>query len=71
MVICISSRSVPVHADIKPDNLILVNNVLKVTDLGIAFRLDGNQQSVRRPMVRGTLGTYEDVQCLSTGYAPF
>ena len=70
-MVCISSRSVQVHADIKPDNLILVNNVLKVTDLGIAFRLDGNRQSVQRPMIRGTLGTYEDLQHLSTIFAPF
>ncbi|CAF1094672.1 unnamed protein product [Adineta ricciae] len=44
-----------VHADIKPDNLILVNNVLKVTDLGLAFRVASPRQTVRRTGVRGTL----------------
>ncbi|UJR23254.1 hypothetical protein I4U23_026274 [Adineta vaga] len=44
-----------VHADIKPDNLILVNNVLKVTDLGLAFRVTSPRQTVRRTGVRGTL----------------
>jgi serine/threonine protein kinase len=45
-----------VHADIKPDNIILVNNVLKITDLGLAFGLSSSRVAVRRPIVRGTLG---------------
>ena len=49
-----------VHADIKPDNLILVNNVLKVTDLGLAFRVASPRQTVRRTGVRGTLGNQRD-----------
>lgn len=47
-----------VHADIKPDNMVLVGDVLKVTDLGLAFRLASPQQAMRRPRVRGTLGMY-------------
>ncbi len=47
-----------VHADIKPDNIVIVNNVLKVTDLGLAFRMDSARPAIRRPKVRGTLGTY-------------
>jgi serine/threonine protein kinase len=47
-----------VHADIKPDNLIMVNNVLKLTDLGLAFRMPADRPAARRPGVRGTLGTY-------------
>lgn len=45
-----------VHADLKPDNLILVDNVLKVTDLGIAFGLPSTRQVFRQPVVRGTIG---------------
>lgn len=45
-----------VHADIKPDNMILVNNVVKVTDLGLAFRLASSRQGVQRTGIRGTLG---------------
>ncbi|CAF1034062.1 unnamed protein product [Rotaria sp. Silwood1] len=44
-----------VHADIKPENLILVNNVLKVTDLGLAFRINPPAQSVMRRKVLGTI----------------
>jgi len=44
-----------VHADIKPDNIILVNNTLKITDLGLAFGLSSPKQIVRRPTVRGTI----------------
>jgi serine/threonine-protein kinase TTK/MPS1 len=47
-----------VHADIKPDNLIMVNNVLKLTDLGLAFRMPADRPAARRPGVRGTLGAY-------------
>ncbi len=47
-----------VHADIKPDNIILVDNILKITDLGLAFGLSSPSQVVRRPTVRGTLGIY-------------
>ncbi|CAF3978372.1 unnamed protein product [Rotaria magnacalcarata] len=46
-----------VHADIKPDNIILVNNVLKLTDLGIAFRVATPINTVRRGKIQGTLGT--------------
>ncbi|CAF4440466.1 unnamed protein product [Rotaria socialis] len=46
-----------VHADIKPDNIILVNNVLKLTDLGIAFRVATPINTVRRGRIQGTLGT--------------
>ena len=45
-----------VHADIKPENLILVNNVLKLTDLGLAFGSPSAQTAVTRPKVGGTLG---------------
>ncbi|CAF0805129.1 unnamed protein product [Didymodactylos carnosus] len=44
-----------VHGDIKPENLILVNDTLKVTDLGLAFRLASTRTSVKRPAARGTL----------------
>ncbi|CAF2032899.1 unnamed protein product [Rotaria magnacalcarata] len=44
-----------VHADIKPDNIILVNNVLKLTDLGIAFRVATPINTVRRGKIQGTL----------------
>jgi len=47
-----------VHADIKPDNIVLVNDVLKVTDLGLAFWMTSPRMAVRRPGIRGTLGTY-------------
>lgn len=50
--------SFKVHADIKPDNIILVNNVLKVTDLGLAFRVASPVQAVRRQTIRGTLGNH-------------
>ena len=50
------SSRVLVHADIKPDNMIMVNNVMKVTDLGLAFRLLSARQAAQRPTVRGTLG---------------
>ena len=52
---------VAVHADIKPDNMIMVNNVLKVTDLGLAFKLAPDRQSIQRPFVRGTLGIMSHV----------
>lgn len=45
-----------VHADIKPDNMVMVDNVIKVTDLGLAFRMALPRQSMQRPRVRGTLG---------------
>ncbi|CAF1139095.1 unnamed protein product [Adineta ricciae] len=44
-----------VHADIKPDNIIIVNNILKITDLGLAFGLPWMRQATRRPVVRGTI----------------
>ncbi|CAF0899857.1 unnamed protein product [Adineta steineri] len=44
-----------VHADIKPDNLILVNGILKVTDLGLALPLGSARNTIRRAAVRGTL----------------
>nr|ACC43953.1 serine-threonin kinase copy 1 [Philodina roseola] len=44
-----------VHADIKPENLILVNNVLKLADLGLAFASPSAQRTVVRPKVGGTL----------------
>lgn len=44
-----------VHADIKPDNMILVNNIIKVTDLGLAFRVASSKEGVQRTAVRGTL----------------
>ncbi|CAF1251120.1 unnamed protein product [Adineta steineri] len=44
-----------VHADIKPDNLILVNGILKVTDLGLALPLGSARHTIRRAAVRGTL----------------
>ncbi len=47
-----------VHADIKPDNLVIVNNVIKLTDLGLAFRMDSPRSTARRPGVRGTLGMH-------------
>jgi serine/threonine protein kinase len=47
-----------VHADIKPDNMILVGNVLKITDLGLAFGLASPRQVLRRPTVRGTIGIF-------------
>ena len=47
-----------VHADIKPDNIIVVNGTLKVTDLGLAFRLSSSRDVARRQNVRGTLGIY-------------
>jgi len=45
-----------VHADIKPDNMILVKNTLKITDLGLAFQLASPRQTIQRPAVRGTIG---------------
>jgi serine/threonine protein kinase len=47
-----------VHADIKPDNMVLVNGVLKVTDLGLAFQMNSASSVIARPRIRGTLGTY-------------
>ncbi|CAF3983370.1 unnamed protein product [Rotaria sp. Silwood2] len=47
-----------VHGDIKPENLILVNNVLKLTDLGLAFRINPPAQAVQRRKILGTIGTY-------------
>ncbi|CAF4120570.1 unnamed protein product [Rotaria sp. Silwood2] len=44
-----------VHADIKPENLILVNGILKITDLSLAFRLNSPNAAVRQPMIRGTI----------------
>ncbi|CAF1024578.1 unnamed protein product [Adineta steineri] len=44
-----------VHADIKPDNIIIVDGILKITDLGLAFGLPWTRQSTRRPIVRGTI----------------
>ena len=38
--------------------MILVNNVVKVTDLGLAFRLVSTRQEVQRTNVRGTLGIF-------------
>lgn len=49
-----------VHADIKPDNIIIVNNILKITDLGLAFGLPWMRQATRRPVVRGTIGRYQN-----------
>ena len=37
--------------------MILVDNILKITDLGLAFRLQSNRD-VRRSLVRGTLGNF-------------
>lgn len=45
-----------VHADIKPDNMIIVDNVLKITDLGLAFGLASSKQFIQRPVIRGTIG---------------
>ena len=47
-----------VHADIKPDNLILVNNMLKITDLSLAFQLPSPRQFIQRPIIRGTTGRH-------------
>ncbi|CAF3617221.1 unnamed protein product [Rotaria sordida] len=44
-----------VHADIKPENLILVDNTLKITDLSLAFPSTAMGQAFRQPMIRGTL----------------
>lgn len=55
---CFYRYSSQVHADIKPDNIIIVNDTLKVTDLGLAFRLSSSRDVVRRQNVRGTLGIY-------------
>ncbi|CAF4556969.1 unnamed protein product, partial [Rotaria socialis] len=44
-----------VHADIKPENMILVNGLLKITDLSLAFGLPSTGQAMQVPMVRGTL----------------
>ena len=43
--------------------MIMVNNVLKVTDLGLAFKLAPDRQSIQRPFVRGTLGMMSHVSC--------
>jgi serine/threonine protein kinase len=50
------SFSFKVHADIKPDNMVMVNNVIKVTDLGLSFRMSSPNSTTRRQGVRGTLG---------------
>jgi hypothetical protein len=52
--------SLQVHADIKPDNLILVNNKLKVTDLSLAFPVSSIRMAEQQPVVRGTLGELRD-----------
>ncbi|CAF0726696.1 unnamed protein product [Rotaria sp. Silwood1] len=44
-----------VHADIKPENLLLVNGILKITDLSLAFPLSSTNLAYRQPQVRGTL----------------
>ncbi|CAF0804367.1 unnamed protein product [Rotaria sordida] len=44
-----------VHADIKPENLILVNNVLKLTDLGVSFRINAPIQTIQRSRIIGTI----------------
>ena len=44
------------HADIKPENVILVNGLLKITDLSLAFGLPFMGQAMQVPVVRGTLG---------------
>lgn len=41
-----------VHLDLKPENLLLVNDVLKVSDFGAAYRSDMNKHS--RPVDLGT-----------------
>lgn len=56
--ISISLLIFTVHADIKPDNMILVGNVLKITDLGLAFGSSSSRQLVRRSAVRGTIGMF-------------
>jgi len=38
--------------------MILVDNVLKITDLGLAFGLSSPRHVLRRPTVRGTIGIY-------------
>jgi hypothetical protein len=38
--------------------MIMVNNTIKVTDLGLAFRLASNRQGIRRQAIRGTLGMH-------------
>jgi hypothetical protein len=34
----------------------MVNDVIKVTDLGLAFRMNSPTQTTRRKGIRGTLG---------------
>lgn len=59
---------VSVHADIKPDNMIMVNNVMKVTDLGLAFRVTFPREVSLRQRVRGTLGESVHLQGFSLAW---
>ncbi len=60
-----------VHADIKPDNMVLVNGVLKVTDLGLAFQMNSASSVIARPRIRGTLGTYSHLSFFTWYYLFF
>lgn len=36
----------------------MVGNVLKITDLSLAFGVPVTGQAIQQPVIRGTIGTY-------------
>lgn len=57
------------HADLKPANFVLVNNILKLIDFGIAAQIVSNEKTVYRRGVQGTLNyiSPEAVNCRPNG----
>lgn len=43
------------HADLKPANFVLVNNMVKLIDFGIAAQIVANENTVYRKGIQGTL----------------
>jgi serine/threonine protein kinase len=58
-----------VHADLKPANFVLVKNMVKLIDFGIAAQIVTNENTVYRKGVQGTLNyiSPEAVSCRPNG----